>query len=94
MIRNNTHSLAVYVLRNCLLLENNVESHISDSNINEYKQLLSYIINQYSEKITVEQAARLVNLSPYYFCHLFKKLLAGPLLSISTTTGLTKLKNI
>ncbi len=39
-----------------------------------FKPLIRYVEDKYREKITVEEAARLVNLSPFHFCKLFKKL--------------------
>lgn len=39
-----------------------------------FKSLLEYISNRYMERITVEQAAGIVHLSPYHFCKTFKAL--------------------
>ena len=39
-----------------------------------FKPLLRYVDEHCSERITVEEAAKLVNLNPYHFCKSFKKL--------------------
>ncbi|MBS4201002.1 AraC family transcriptional regulator [Bacillus sp. FJAT-49732] len=39
-----------------------------------FKSLLLFIEYNYSNKITVEKAASIVNLSPYHFCKVFKEL--------------------
>nr|WP_028562444.1 AraC family transcriptional regulator [Paenibacillus pinihumi] len=39
-----------------------------------FKTLIHYLDHHYMDKITVEQAARQVNLNPYHFCKTFKKL--------------------
>lgn len=40
----------------------------------KFKRLISYVESHYADKIAVEQAASLVNMSPYHFCRTFKKL--------------------
>ncbi|THF74845.1 helix-turn-helix transcriptional regulator [Cohnella fermenti] len=39
-----------------------------------FKPLLRYVEEHYDERISVEDAARQVNLNPYHFCKLFKKM--------------------
>jgi AraC family transcriptional activator of pobA len=39
-----------------------------------FKPLFRYVEERYRDKITVEEAARLVSLNPHHFCKLFKKL--------------------
>jgi len=43
-------------------------------NRERFKQLIRRIELSYADKVTVEQAAKEVNLNPYYFCKLFKRL--------------------
>ncbi|MCA0754749.1 AraC family transcriptional regulator [Paenibacillus sp. N4] len=44
------------------------------ANRDRFKRLIRNIENNFNEKITVESAAREVNLNPFHFCKLFKKL--------------------
>ncbi|MBD2846871.1 helix-turn-helix transcriptional regulator [Paenibacillus sp. IB182496] len=39
-----------------------------------FKALISHVERHYAEKITVQQAAAIVNLSDYHFCRTFKKM--------------------
>lgn len=43
-------------------------------NRERFKQLIRHIESNFSDKMTIEQAARQVSLNPYYFCKLFKRL--------------------
>jgi len=43
-------------------------------NRERFKELIRFIESNLSEKLTVEMAAGKVNLNPYYFCKLFKRL--------------------
>ncbi|MDR9854850.1 AraC family transcriptional regulator [Paenibacillus sp. VCA1] len=43
-------------------------------NRERFKELIQYVDANFAEKMTVEQAAGQVNLNPYYFCKLFKRL--------------------
>lgn len=45
-----------------------------EKNMDKLKSLISYVEDHYSEKITIEQASRLVNMSPFHFCKTFKKI--------------------
>lgn len=40
----------------------------------DFKKLFDYVETNYSEKITLEQAAETVNLSVYHFCKVFKEM--------------------
>jgi AraC family transcriptional activator of pobA len=42
-------------------------------NLDRFKELLLYIEHHFTENVTVEQAAKRVNLNPYHFCKTFKK---------------------
>ncbi|CAM4063714.1 AraC family transcriptional regulator [Paenibacillus alkaliterrae] len=44
------------------------------ANRDRFKQLIQLVETNFSEKITIEQAAKQVSLNPYHFCKLFKKL--------------------
>lgn len=41
-------------------------------NMNKLNKVLEYIEEMHTENITIEIACKLVNLSPYYFCRLFR----------------------
>lgn len=40
----------------------------------KFKELIAYVEQHYPEKLTVQQAAGIVNLSEYHFCRTFKKI--------------------
>ena len=42
-------------------------------NKDRFQKLIDYVEKNYSEKITIEKAAKIVNLSCYHFCKMFKK---------------------
>ncbi|REE55345.1 AraC-like DNA-binding protein [Paenibacillus taihuensis] len=44
------------------------------SKTDQFKELLTYLESDLSERITVEQAASMVHMSPYHFCRMFKKM--------------------
>lgn len=48
-------------------------SNANEEMVARFKELIKYIEENYHRKILIEQAAKLVNMSPYYFCKLFKK---------------------
>lgn len=41
--------------------------------INISKNVISYITEHFSEKLTIEELSKIANLSPSYFCHCFSK---------------------
>ncbi len=43
-------------------------------NRDRFKPLIHQLETNHSEKLTLQQAAKMVNLNPYHFCKLFKKL--------------------
>jgi AraC-like DNA-binding protein len=43
-------------------------------NAESFKPLIKHIEKHYDEPLSIEQAARMVNLNPFYFCKIFKKL--------------------
>lgn len=52
----------------------NQESGKDSRQLNErFKPLITYLEQHYADRISVEDAAQMVNLSPYHFCKTFKK---------------------
>ncbi|RED61777.1 helix-turn-helix transcriptional regulator [Cohnella lupini] len=50
------------------------EKRPTTRNAEPFKPLVEHIRKHYDEPLSIEQAARMVNLNPYYFCKIFKKL--------------------
>lgn len=69
------HLLFTLLARDCLpqQLANKPKEHYS-MNRERFKPLLKHLENNYADKISIEQAAKHVNLNPYHFCKMFKKL--------------------
>ena len=44
------------------------------SDLEHFNKLVDYVDKHYNDKITIEQAAGIMHLSPNYFCKLFKKM--------------------
>jgi len=42
-------------------------------NLQRFKAVFDYVEKNYTENITVKEISRIANLSPYYFCRLFKE---------------------
>ncbi len=66
--------LVLSVYRNCCSNgkeRNNYDKYARDTE--SFKKLVTYIENHYDEKISISEAASIVNLSPNYFCKAFKK---------------------
>lgn len=51
-----------------------IESEPYFANRDLFKQLIDWVKEHYTEKLTIKQAAMMVGLDPYYFCKQFKKL--------------------
>lgn len=49
------------------------ESDNRMKNLNRFKGILSYIEQNFDDRITMEELSRMANLSTYHFCHLFKE---------------------
>ncbi|MEK4348365.1 helix-turn-helix domain-containing protein [Paenibacillus sp. FSL P4-0184] len=75
VIKNQLHLL--FVLLSRTFLPEQVSGRTSERhsfNRERFKPLLEYMENHFDDKMTVESAARSVNLNPYHFCKTFKKL--------------------
>lgn len=55
-------------------VEGRQQSERYSVNRERFKPLLEYLDSHYDEKISIEFAAKFVNLNPYHFCKTFKKL--------------------
>ncbi|WP_150275942.1 helix-turn-helix transcriptional regulator [Paenibacillus tepidiphilus] len=55
-------------------LSDGARSQRNSQNRERFKPLLEHLERHYDEKLTIEEAARRVNLNPYHFCKTFKKL--------------------
>jgi AraC family transcriptional regulator, transcriptional activator of pobA len=74
-IKAHLHLLLISVFRNHsfnIADERDRESYVRD--IARFKELFTYVEKHFSEKISLDTAARLVNLSPHHFCKTFKKI--------------------
>ena len=49
-------------------------SKANEEMLARFKELFEHIEGNYHRKILIDQAAKLVNMSPYYFCKMFKKM--------------------
>jgi AraC-type DNA-binding domain-containing proteins len=45
-----------------------------ENNVENFKKLIMYVEQNYNKKISIGQAARIVNLSPFHFCKTFKRI--------------------
>lgn len=74
LIKMYLYSIVVSVIRNYLPLKQYQNKDCMNyKNIDNFIKLNDYIKQHFNEKITVEEAARTVNLSTHHFCRLFKK---------------------
>lgn len=74
MIRSQIHSLIINLARYFVPTDiNKQKSYLDENRIDQFKTLLLYISGHYNEKISIEKAAAMVSLSPFYFCKAFKK---------------------
>lgn len=75
MIRSYLYNLLIGIVRNYIPENVSLDSSkLFRSNLDEFGKLLNFIKEHYHEKITVSQAANIVNLSPFHFCKSFKRL--------------------
>ncbi|HEY5585143.1 MAG TPA: AraC family transcriptional regulator [Ruminiclostridium sp.] len=65
--------LTLQVIRAKAYTEQIGKIYIKDNRLERFKFLFNYIEAHFPEKITIEIAANLVNLSSYHFCKVFKK---------------------
>ncbi len=50
------------------------DKRVTTRNAEPFKSLITHIEKNYAQPLSVEQAARIVNLNPYHFCKTFKRL--------------------
>lgn len=72
IVKSHLSMLIAYVFRFCRVEKSN--QNIVQQHIELFKPLISFIQEKYADKITVEQAAKLVNMSSHHFCKTFKKI--------------------
>lgn len=74
-VRANCQLAFTWLIRWCTIPQSD-ERKLEDikHKTERFKPLLSFVEDHYDKKITIEQAAELVHLSPYHFCNVFKKL--------------------
>lgn len=75
VVKNQLHLLIVFLSR--IFLPEQVSGRTNERhsfNRERFKPLLAYMESHFDEKMTIESAARSVNLNPYHFCKTFKKL--------------------
>ena len=65
--------LAVHLLKNYFQKEVNESAYSSGLSTGKFKLISEYIENNLSEKITLSDLAKVVNLGKFYFSHSFKK---------------------
>lgn len=68
-----------------ILLRNHVKRVLTQKEYNSrlyklkrFENVMQYIEDNYAEKITIEELARIAGLSVFHFCHLFKSLTGKP----------------
>jgi len=54
--------------------QNKPELQVNFAHRDSFKNLIDHVAATTDQKITIEQAAQIVNLNPFHFCKLFKKL--------------------
>ncbi len=76
VVKNQLHLFLILLSRTFPPLQLSERYHRERHSINQerFKPLLEYLEQHYDDKITIESAARFVNLNPYHFCKTFKKL--------------------
>lgn len=75
VVKSKLHTLFTLLSRTFMphhLADKPVESYFP--NRERFKLLIQRIESDFTNKITIEQAAKQVSLNPYYFCKLFKRL--------------------
>ncbi|GGG00054.1 helix-turn-helix domain-containing protein [Paenibacillus abyssi] len=73
VVKSLLYALVTQLSRTYLPL-NMDEHHTVEKNRERFKSLIRYIETHPADKITLEQAAKRVNLNPYHFCKTFKRL--------------------
>jgi len=74
------YQLLVLLLRNHVqLVLSSKEYNIRMKNLDRFNNILEFIENNYSEKITIDQLCAMVNMSRFHFCRVFKSITEEPL---------------
>ncbi|KMK75479.1 AraC family transcriptional regulator [Alkalihalobacillus pseudalcaliphilus] len=72
-VKSSVIYLIGYLIRNYGAKQLNEQTYTTRlKNLNRLNKVLEYIDTNYSDSLTVDTAAKMSNLSPYYFCRLFK----------------------
>ncbi|WP_413374943.1 AraC family transcriptional regulator [Alkalihalobacillus sp. 1P02AB] len=72
-VKSSVIYLIGYLVRHYGVKTLNEQKHTTRlKNLNRLNKVLEYIDTHYYEDLTVNEAAKISNLSPYYFCRLFK----------------------
>lgn len=75
VIKNQLHLLFTLLSRTFLPQQLSTRANERQSfNRERFKPLLEYLDEHFEEKMTIDNAAKSVNLNPYHFCKTFKKL--------------------
>lgn len=73
-IKAQIYEMLVYLLRNHIYRRITLDAYISRSNkLERIKPVMKYIENNYNDDISYAELAKLLNVSKYHFCHLFKE---------------------
>lgn len=78
-IKNNLLELLLILLRHYQIQDSIYGTEVPMHHFNLYKEVLTYIGNNYKKKISNVHCANLMNVSTSYFCRLFKKITGMPL---------------
>lgn len=73
VVKNLLH-LFFMMLSRCFPPPQRQTDYRSSLNRERFKTLLEHLEQHYDEKMSIEEAARSVNLNPFHFCKMFKKL--------------------
>jgi AraC-like DNA-binding protein len=68
------YQLIGYVLREHLYVDNTEAAHNSYQHMLQFKKVLSYIEDNYTEHITLEDLAKVAGMNAKYFCRVFKEM--------------------
>lgn len=73
-VKSNLHILLIQFARlfRSSTDDNAIKQEAYRRKVERLKDVISFVENNYQEKITVSQAAEIANISPYHFCRVFK----------------------
>ncbi|MDQ6417891.1 AraC family transcriptional regulator [Paenibacillus sp. LHD-117] len=72
VVKAKIHLLFTYLSRHFHPSRGNEISNSLDKRMERFKTLILYIQKNYNEKLSLVEAARMVNLTPFHFCAVFK----------------------